>query len=330
LEQVHVRGIVCRSLRLELVAGLGIALALPALSAAATSAQSVVTQTALTVSTSDHAGRTRATVAVTVNGVDGVPATGSVAISDQTGQLAGVALNAQGQASTVLTLPAGSHTLTAAYVGDATHLSSASDATAVQAQATSTPDFGVTIAPVTISLTPGQTSTLIASVTPESASALTSPMFVTLSCSGLPDEASCTFTPENLEILPGATTALTSSMVLETQVASSSTTTTASAAHPRSNTIAWALLLPGALGLGGLAWGTRRRPWLNRLTLLALVGLVAMLGTTACNPRYYYLNHGPPTNPATPAGNYTVYVTAQSSNGVTAITHSTTLAFTVK
>jgi len=55
-----------------------------------------------------------------------------------------------------------------------------------------------------------------------------------------------------------------------------------------------------------------------------------MLGTTACNSRYDYYNHGPPANPATPAGTYTVYVTAQSSNGVTAITNSTTMALTVK
>jgi len=323
-----VRGIVCRSLRLELVAGLGIALAVPVLSFAAASAQGVATQTALTVSTRDHGGRTLATVAVSVNGVDGLPATGSVAISDHGRQLAGVALNAEGQASTVLALSAGSHTLSAAYIGDGTHLASVSAGTGVLGQATSSPDFGIAVAPVTLSLTPGQTSTLIATVTPEYSNALTSPMFVTLSCSGLPDQASCTFTPENVEILPNATTVLTSSMVLATQVAGSAKATPP--LHRGVNPIAWALLLPGALGLGGLAWGTRRRPWLNRLMLLALVGLVTVLGTTACNPRYYYLNHGPPNTPATPAGNYTVYVTAQSSNGVTATTHSTTLAFTVK
>ena len=44
------------------------------------------------------------------------------------------------------------------------------------------------------------------------------------------------------------------------------------------------------------------------------------MGTTACDPRYYYENHGPPPVPATPSGNYTIIVTAQFSNGVTAIT----------
>ena len=150
-------------------------------------------------------------------------------------------------------------------------------------------------------------------------------MFVTLSCSGLPDQAACTFTTESVEILPAATAPLTSSMVIVTQTASA-----ALSPHPRSNSVTWAFLLPGALSLGGLAWGVRRRAWLNRLSLLGLVALVAMLGTTACNARYNYYNHGPPTNPATPAGTYTVTVTAQSSNGVTAITNPTTMALTVQ
>jgi hypothetical protein len=115
-------------------------------------------------------------------------------------------------------------------------------------------------------------------------------------------------------------------MVIVTQQASSLTYP----AHRGSNTVALAILLPGALVLGGLAFSVRRRPWLQRLSLLALVALVTMLGTTACNPRYDYLNHGPPINPATPSGTYTIDVTAQSSNGVTATTHTTTFVLTIQ
>jgi hypothetical protein len=96
-----------------------------------------------------------------------------------------------------------------------------------------------------------------------------------------------------------------------------------------SGPVAWAILLPGALGLGGLAWGARRRRWLQRLSLLALIGLVTALGTTACKPLYNYYQHGPPHPPATPNGTYTVTVTAQSTNGVTAITYNTTMVLTV-
>ena len=77
-------------------------------------------------------------------------------------------------------------------------------------------------------------------------------------------------------------------------------------------------------------WPSRYAARLQRLSLLALVALVASIGTTACNARYDYYNHGPPINPATPAGTYTVKVIAQSSNGVTATTNFATLAFTVQ
>jgi hypothetical protein len=304
---------------------MSIALAMPALAMAAERAPGLTTQTSLTAQTRDQGGRTQATVAVTVNGEDGLPAIGAVAISDHGAQLAGAALNAQGQATVVVALPAGVHSLTAIYAGDATHQTSVSQAAQVHAQVSSTPNFLISVAPATVTLTAGQSGTVTASVTPQNSAALTAPMFVTLSCSGLPDQSACTFTPENVEILPAATTAITSTVVIVTQKAS-----TVVAAHPGSNTVAWAFLLPGALGLGGLAWGARRRPWLNRLSLLALLALVAVLGTTACNARYNYFNHGPPQNPATPAGTYTVTVTAQSSNGVTAITNSTTLALTVQ
>jgi hypothetical protein len=326
LEQVHVRGFLRRGLRLQLVAAFGIAsavLAMPVMVLAAEDAPRIATQTNTTIETHDQAGRTTATASVTVTGEDGLPAFGAVTLFDNGQPLAGSALNADGHASLVAALPAGAHSLQAVYSGDGAHLASSSFRQRVEAQSTTTPNFTVSVNPATLTLTAGQNGTVVASVTPENASGLTSPMFVTLSCSGLPDQASCTFTPENVEILPNATAPITSTMVVLTQAASS-----ASLAH--SSSIAWAILLPGAFGLGGIAWSFRRRQWLSRFSLLALVGLVTMLGTTGCNPRYNFEHHGPPINPATPSGTYTVTVTAQSSNGVTAITNFSTFALTVQ
>ena len=319
------RGFVCRGLRLKLVAGLGIALAMPALAMASESTQGVPTQITVNAQTRDLSGRTRATIAVNVIGEDGLPATGGVAISDHGIPLAGAALNALGQASIAVDLLPGNHSLLATYSGDATHKPSVSSVAEVQAQVSSTPNFTVAAAPATLTLTAGQSGTATASVTPVNSAALTAPMFITMSCSGVPDQSSCSFTPENLEILPAATAPLTSTLVILTQAQS-----TASVTHSRSNSVALAILLPGALCFGGLAWGARRRPWLQRLSLLTLLALVTVMGTTGCNPRYDYFHHGPPINPATPSGTYTVIVTAQSSNGVTAITNSTTLALTVQ
>jgi len=317
-----VRGLIRRGLRLELVAVMSIALAVPALALAE---QNVATQTTLTLETHDHAGRTTVTAAVTVSGEDRLPATGAVVISDHGRQLSGAALNKDGEATLSLALPAGDHSLTATYAGDTTHRASVSPSASVQGEDSTTPNFQISISPATLTLIPGNSGTITASIAPENASALTAPMFVTLSCSGLPDQSSCVFNPENIEILPNTTAAITSSMVVLTQAASY-----ASVAHPRGNGVALAILLPGALGLGGLAFSMRRRPWLQRLALLALVALVSTLGATACNSRYDYYHHGPPINPATPAGTYTVHVTAQSSNGVTATTNFTTLALTIQ
>jgi hypothetical protein len=328
MEQVQVRGIVCRSLRLELVAALGIALVTSTLAVAAEDAPRQATQTAMTVETHDQSGRTQAVVAVTVTGEDGLPAAGAVSVSDRGTQLAGAALNAKGQSSLTVSLPVGDHLLRAAYLGDSKHQGSVSAAAEATGQSSSTPGFTVSVSPSALSLTPGQSGTINTSVTPVNSAALTGPLFVTLSCSGLPDEASCTFTPENIEIQPNATAAIVVPMIVGTQGISGPSSTSV---RKGSSSIAWAFLLPGVFVLGGLAWSSRRRPWLNRLSLVALVGLVTLLGATGCNPRYDYYNHGPDPAPPTPAGVYTVTVTGQSSNGVTAVTSPpVTFALTVQ
>jgi hypothetical protein len=327
-----VRGIIRRGLRLELVAALGITLAVPAFvlaaplgnSPASETVEAQATETTLAAETHDHAGRTEALLTITVRAEDGQAASGAVSITDNGRPLAGASLDAQGRAVLTLALPAGDHALSASYVGDTTHRASLSRPAHIQAHATATPDFQISVAPTSLSITPGSSGTLVASITPENSAALTAPMFVTLSCSGLPDQATCTYTPENIEIQPNATAPITSSLVILTQQQEGSL------AHRGKPSTFLAILLPGAFGLGGLAFAARRRIGLQRLTLLALLALVSTLGATACNARYNYYNHGPPVNPATPAGTYTIDVTAQSTNGVSATTRFTTLALTIK
>jgi hypothetical protein len=314
----------CRGLRLTLVAALGVALASPAL-AAATSTQQA-TQTTLLVNTRDLNGRTQANLSIAVSGADGQPATGSIAITDSGKPLAGFTLDAQGQAAATLDLAPGSHSFSAVYGGDTAHLGSRSEVTPVNAVSSTTPDFAVSIAPATLSLQQGQSGSAIVSVTPVNAASLTGPMFVTISCSGLPDQSTCTFTPENIEIPVGATAAINSTMVLATNTGSLGGAT--AEVHRDARPIAWAML-PGAFALVGLAFGVRRRRYLSRLVLLALVALVTVLGTTACSPLYSYYNHGPNHNLPTPTGSFNVTIAAQSSNGVTATTHTTSIALTV-
>lgn len=346
-------GLKRRNVRSKWIFGLGIALLLPMTQGSAAHAQATATvlptQTTLSLDARGLAGASQTTATVSVFGADGQPATGVVNFDDGNRVLAEAELKA-GEASAPLTLPAGSHALRAVYAGDAAHQASASDGTQVQTQASSsvTPTFQLSLAAVSpstlpMTLTPGDSGTVTVTVTPLNNAALTAPMFVTLSCSGLPSQAACTFTPSSVEISSttpascptgSAATACppTSQMVISTQA---QRTVTPIPAHYRTagrkgTPISFALLLPGILGLGGLAWGARRRRWLQRLALVALVGLVTTLGMTACNPFYYYYNHGPTPAAPTPAGTYTVTVVGQSSNGVTATTVPTTMVLTVQ
>ncbi len=339
----------CRSLRLEWVAGLGIALVLAVLPAAV-AAQRIATQTTLAVETSDQGGHTQATAAVSVTGADGLPASGAVMIEDGRRQLVEVALNGSGQATSVLSIPGGDHALRAVYAGDASHLSSASVTSSVTGQASATPGFTLTLSAVApsslpLTLTAGASGTVAVTVVPEDNAGLTSPMFVTLSCSGLPSESSCAFTPETVEILQSTPTSCASgspasacppvsSMLIQTQEQVTTRVSPPGQSVRSGSPVAWAILLPGFLGLGGLAWGAgasgRRRRWLQQLALVALMGLVTTLGTTSCKALYHYYENGPPHPYATPSGTYTITVTGQSTNGVTAITNNTTMVLTVQ
>jgi hypothetical protein len=328
-----------------LVAGLVIALAVPALAFP----PGVSTTTTLTAGTLSGCVQPL-TVSVAASGT---PVTsGTVNINDEFNgnpvQLATVALSSSGTASPSVALAAGSHSLTASFPGIAGYLASTSSPAIAVSVATEC-EFTVGVsnfspsssAANTLTLTAGQSGSFTITVVPsvEFTSSLTAPMFVTLSCSGLPDGAACSATPENLEILPTTPESCpsgspasacppTSNMVIQTYAASTVKATPPTPRGHRSNPIAWAFLLPGTLGLG-LAFGVRRHKWLARLSLVIFVGLVTILGATGCNPRYSYEHHGPPTNPATPPGTYNITVTAQSSNGVTAITHSTTFVLVV-
>jgi hypothetical protein len=331
-----------------LFAGLVIALAVPALTVVAAQAASLSTTTALTAGTLSGCVQP---LSVTVTAAGQPVTSGTVTIVDRfegnAVQLTTATLSSSGTASPSVALAAGSHSLTANFAAIAGYAASTSSAVLVSVATeceftVAVSNFNPASTANTLTLTAGQTGSFTITVAPsvEFTSTLTEPMFVTLSCSGLPDGATCVANQENLEILPTTPESCpsgspasacppTSTMVIETYAASTVKATPPTKPGNRSNPIAWAFLLPGALALSGLAFGARRRRWLSRLSLLALVGLVTMLGTTACNPRYYYLNHGPPINPATPPGSYTVTVTAQSSNGVTAITQSTTFVLVV-
>jgi hypothetical protein len=341
-----VRGMKRRGPRLEWVVAIGIAMVSPLLSASGGVTTTTSIGSAQTSQSSAQSYPSSGTVcsltAVTasVTTASGTP-TGTLTIKDE---ISGspVVLGTQtlvtgGQASFTFALSSGPHTLIATYSGDSTYQESTSLLPAsanISSQCDSA--FVVTMSSLSPSstLTAGEQGTATVTVTPlpTFVEAMGStPAFISVSCSGLPEQASCNFTPQNLEILPGQNQGVTSQMSFQTQAATTSMRAVPPAGQGHgSSPIAWAFLLPGALGLGGLAWGARRRRWLQRLVLMALVGLVMTLGATACSPLYSYYHHGPPPPAATPAGTYTIVLTGQSNNGVTAITDSTNFTVTVQ
>jgi hypothetical protein len=224
---------------------------------------------------------------------------------------------------TVDLLPAGTKQITAVYSGTDNHAASASTSANVQSEdTTSLPDFSISANPTSLSLNPGDYGAVILTITPSSADFKQS---VTLTISGLPNASTSTFTPQIVTPINGAP--VSSTLQIQTTASSGAKNDGLplgrNAAH-----VAYALVFPGILTLAGIG-SLRRRSGL-RMMGLALLLLASISGLTACSQRYGYLHHPPTANPGTPAGSYTVTVTAYSNNGGQVISHSLQLALTVK
>jgi hypothetical protein len=195
-------------------------------------------------------------------------------------------------------LPAGDHQVVAIYQGQSE--TSSSKPEAVHANASPIAGYTVVANPTSLSTAIGGFVNIVVTVTPVNGFNA----YVNLSCSGLPVNTTCNFTP--LSVQASCTTAtsgkqtctpVTSAMQIQTQAPSPKLA---------------AFVFPAFLGLVGLS-ACRRRAWRNML--LGVVALACAMGMTACSQRYNYLNHGPPGNPGTPVGTYAVTVDAQSSTG---------------
>jgi Big-like domain-containing protein len=294
------------------------------------SSAQVKTYTTLTAETREVNGATVATFSATVKGEDGSAAAGAVALVDGNKEIAGVALDSEGKATLKLdSLIAGDHTLHAVFHPEAatsasaakSFVASSSESVVVHPQTSATPDFSSpALAPATLSLAAGAAGASVVTITAENGFT----GFISLSCSGLPVGATCTFTPANLQIVAG-TTNITADLTVQTT--SPGGVKQGKLSQDKSaSPLVLAVLLPGVLGLGFLG---RKRKLLGRVMLLAVVGVLSVLATTACSPLYRYNNHPPTFNGGTPVGAYTLTVTAQTSNGVTATEHSSPLALTV-
>jgi FG-GAP-like repeat/FG-GAP repeat len=191
------------------------------------------------------------------------------------------------------------------------------------------PDFTLTMAAPAAQLNAGQSATIGATLTPTAGFTQS----VAFTCSGLPTGAACSFTPSSLVPSNGpAKTTLTISTTPRT-----SSALNGSPLRRGASATFFAFTLPffGIVCLGGTARDARRRNWKTPLLLvtlcavlaLTLVGCGGFSGVAATPPPTNSGGSGSPTPAAgTPAGTYTVVVTAQGGG----LTHSASVNLVVQ
>jgi hypothetical protein len=156
----------------------------------------VATKTTLTASATQVTAGQSVTFTATVSPQSGSNvATGTVTFLDGTTSLGTAQLNASGVATfSSTTLAVGSNSITASYGGDANDSPSTSAAVTVSVTAAAAPTYSMAVSSSTISLTAGQASTLTVTLTPANGFNLA----ISLACSGLPQGATCSFTPASV------------------------------------------------------------------------------------------------------------------------------------
>ncbi len=234
-----------------------------------------------------------ATVASTTRGVP----TGTVQFLDNATVVASATLSGGSAAAVYLSPTAGTHTITASYLGDTNFLPNTS--AAVTAVVNAVPDFtlGPNIAAQTVA--GGSIAAYVLTITPQSGPFTGA---VSFSITGLPAKATASFSPPQL--IPGASPA-TTTLSITTPI------THAELLPPRSILVGASLLM--------LLFVRGRRRW--SIAVLALLPCMSVLG---CGNRVA-------TASAQAAQSYTLTVTATSTNIVgSLLTHTTNLVLTVQ
>jgi hypothetical protein len=214
-----------------------------------------------------------------------------------------------------LSSAAGSYSIIASYGGDSTYAGSASSAQTLTVTAGgSGVSYTVSASPSKLTIMAGSTGTATLTVSPTGGFSST----VNFTCSGLPNEANCGFSPQTVTPSGGqpATTTLS--------ITTTAPTSAALRRAGRGPQAVYALLLP-VLALGFMGVIGRKQTWRSTrlLGLIVLFGLA--LGMASCGGGG---GGGGGENSGTPAGSYTVTVTA-SAGGTAVASQTATLKVTV-
>jgi hypothetical protein len=230
-----------------------------------------------------------------------VVSSGTVTFYDGRTSLGTAQLTATGTASiTPRFTTAGDHPIQAIYNGTVDFSASTS---ATLDEKINVGDFSIGVMPGAVNMYTGQAGTVQISIA--SLQGFNQPL--TLSCSDLPANATCTFTPATLPQGQGST-----NLLIQT-----------SAPHEASAGYATGpAALLGAVALLLLPGKKRRRGILRGLTLMLLVVAIGT-GITGCGALHSITS-------GTPPGTYQVTVTATTTGSGTVITHSAVVTLTAK
>ena len=281
--------------------------------AGAAAENTVATRTTLTVTTDNAGPRTRTTLTAHVSADLAGSPSGVVNFRSGETDLGSALVDGDGNASLQTDiLSAGSHEVVAIYQGQASYLTSTSNLEHVQANVSTVAGFTVAASPTSLSTAVGGFVSSVVTVTPVNGFSA----YVSLSCTGLPINTTCNFTPVNVPAncttsASGAETCTPGTSVMQIQTQTPSPLIAARNSDD-ARMRRYVFVFPALFGLAGLG-ACKRRAWRN--LLLGILAFAGALGMTACSQRYNYLNHGPPGNPGTPAGTYTITVQASSSTG---------------
>lgn len=230
--------------------------------------------------------------------------TGSVEFLEGSTVLGSGQLDNSGVATyTISTLTAGLHQITAVYQGDINFKGSTS---APLAQMVTAPAFSLTSSTTSLSLKTGQTGKVTISMLPVGGFKGN----VQFTCSGLPTESRCTFSPSTLAAY-GSNTAQTSTLTITTSGSNSGTVALAThPGKPNGVMLAGIFWLPGLLFGGFLFWQRRKLTAKYQLVLLLVLAVTTLSGMVGCGFQ----------TPMTGPGTSTVTVTGSSGSSAQTVT----------
>jgi hypothetical protein len=211
-------------------------------------------------------------------------------------------------------LSAGPYSVTASYSGDANSVASSSSSVALTVV-----DYTVTSSASSLTVTRGQSGQVTLTVTPEPAGSFNPT--VTFACTGLPLQATCSFSPSSL-----VTNGALASTTLTIQTAAS-----ARLEHLFGRSaVFYAFVFPGLMGIVFVRRSRKRIAGSTRLLCLICLLTLSTIWSTGCGA-----GASPPSSGGsaptvgTPLGSSAVTITATSS-GASPITKQLTVKLTVQ